>query len=89
MQSICNELALWADSVLDLQCPDVVPLLACFFCVLLLPFSKVSSQIAQLQKDSLGKIMKGHWSQILQFWLRNGQKKPDRKSFLLVFATHC
>ena len=24
-----------------------------------------------------GKVMKGHWSQNLQFWLRNSQKLPQ------------
>ena len=29
------------------------------------------------------KIMKGHWSQNLQFWLRNGLKLPRGKSLFL------
>ena len=42
---IFTELTLWADSVYKLQCPcdgEVVPL---FFNVLLLPFTKVNSQM--------------------------------------------
>ena len=50
-------------------------------------FSKVLGQHDQLQKIPLGKMMKGQWSQNLQFWLRNCLELPHDFFFdLLVFA---
>ena len=54
---ISSESAHWADSVSKLRCPSVCLLsVALFLYGLLLPFTKVESQIDDCKKIPLGKI---------------------------------
>ena len=56
-----------------------------FLNVLILPFTKVQSQINK--KNHNRKIMKRRWYQNTQFWLSDVQKLPLGKKFFLVFVT--
>ena len=62
-----------------------------FLNVVLLPLTKVKSQINQSQQQKCeGKVMKEHWSQNFQLWIRNGKKNyAHKKVDFLVFVTHC
>ena len=50
----------------------------------MLPFTKVESQIYQLQKDSLGTLV-SEFVILAQKWLKIGTQKND----FGVFTTHC
>ena len=63
---------------------QVVPFFALFFNILLIPFSKVKSQIDRQQKDSLGKSYEKK-TFVSEFVILVARKKRD----FWVLATHC